>query len=310
MALSAYSDFNEYHVLVHEGRDDVDALDEISRSRFITAERTKQCVMCGHKLQKQELEPSKSFRQYLEALNQYEDTRWSGADIMYKWRQGSSWVRICRNCGWWSLTESTFQFEWYSTNIFITQGSIRRFNVSNLDVPIGILRDFLAANPSAMESVDPFVFERLIAECLRVEFGPCEVFHVGSRGGAGDGGIDIILFREHDEWLVQVKRRKGRRKEGVEAVRQLNGVLLREGQAKGMLISTAIGYTPKAIEETKVRTKTPVPYQVELISRGGIERMLTNPGHESFRGWEIYLDIDLSQLSMGAKPAGRHFRYD
>ena len=62
--------------------------------------------------------------------------------------------------------------------------------------------------------------------------GPCEVRHVGVAGGNGDGGIDLYLIREEEEWLVQVKRRLTDNPEPIESIRLLNGVLLREGKHK------------------------------------------------------------------------------
>lgn len=108
----------------------------------------------------------------------------------------------------------------------------------------------------------------MIAECLRYEFQPCEVHHVGARGGKGDQGVDIYLIKDEIEWLIQVKRRLTDNPESVDTIRLLNGVLLREGKYNGMVVTSAASFTRNAKSETSI--KTPGTYCVKLINRGDI----------------------------------------
>ena len=118
----------------------------------------------------------------------------------------------------------------------------------------------LLNGPRHMAHVDPRAFEKLMQDCLRSAYGPCEVTHLGC---TGDGGVDLKLTRNDlGTFLVQVKRRTHLgRNEGVSVVRELNGVLFREGRAKGMVITTAKDFTKAAREEAHVKTPTDEEYE-------------------------------------------------
>jgi HJR/Mrr/RecB family endonuclease len=105
-------------------------------------------------------------------------------------------------------------------------------------------------------------------DCLKDAHSPCEVIHTGK---TADGGVDLMMILDNDEsYLVQVKRRTNlSSKEGVKVVRELNGVLFREGKAKGMIITTASGYTKPAVEETKIKTCLSESYNLGF---GPVER--------------------------------------
>jgi hypothetical protein len=93
----------------------------------------------------------------------------------------------------------------------------------------------------------------------------------GVQGGSvctGDGGIDIFMIKDDVTWLVQVKRRTNSKPESVETVRLLNGALLREGRFSGMVVTSAESFTKNAVSEAVI--KTPGPYAVQLINRGGV----------------------------------------
>lgn len=176
-------------------------------------------------------------------------------------------------CGWWAHEEHFEDYEVsYGWDILVA-GVLQKWEVSSHAVPVAILRDHLLKNGSAaFLATDPSAFERLMAHCLAYELGPCAVHHVGARGGRGDGGVDIYLVKDETEWLIQVKRRLADRKEGVETVRLLNGVLLREGKAHGMVVTSAHGFTKGAMRES-----VPVSagaYCVRLIDRGDVLAML------------------------------------
>lgn len=157
-----------------------------------------------------------------------------------------------------------------------TLGLLRTYEIDDIDAPIGSLRAFLARNPEHVCHTNATVFEKLMADCLRAEFAPCEVIHVGQ---SHDKGIDIKLVNSDKEaFLIQVKRRKNlAHKESVTVVRELNGVLLREGVTKGMVITTASAFTRSAKEEVHIKTVLKDQYQVELRAFNDVRRMLHLP---------------------------------
>jgi len=76
-------------------------------------------------------------------------------------------------------------------------------------------------------------FEELVGEAYRRKgYAVTE-----SGGGGADGGVDLILKKEHEKILVQCKHWKID-KVGVKVVRELFGVIAAEGATGGVLISS------------------------------------------------------------------------
>jgi hypothetical protein len=183
----------------------------------------------------------------------------------------------CEACGWWGIEEKgadTDNKDYYYGFHFLVSAVSRWFDIDDKDVPVSALRDyFRRQNALDFKVLHPWAFERLVAECLKYEFGPCEVHHVGVSGGGGDGGVDIYLIKDATEWLIQVKRRLNEKPEPIETIRLLNGVLLREGKCRGMVVTSSKSFSRNALSETEV--KTAGPYAIKLIDRGGVLEMFS-----------------------------------
>jgi restriction system protein len=83
-------------------------------------------------------------------------------------------------------------------------------------------------------------FEKLCGEAYRRKG-----FSVQENGGGGaDGGIDLILRRGGETWLIQCKRWKNF-KVGVKEIRELYGIMAAEGASRGVFITSG-EYTPDA----------------------------------------------------------------
>jgi hypothetical protein len=197
-------------------------------------------------------------------------------------------VARCPECGWWRLKECTVGGQ---DNVYIelVHGEAKHYSIDALEVPILDLRSYLKRHPIDMGLINPVVFEHLIRDCLRSAFAPCEVLHIG---GTGDGGVDLkLIISETETYLVQVKRRTDiHGREGVDVVRQLNGVLFREGRAKGIVVTSASGFTKAARMEAAVRTQTAEPYEIKLVSFPDIVSMLKLPSMTPYEPWVPYLD--------------------
>ena len=76
-------------------------------------------------------------------------------------------------------------------------------------------------------------FEMTVAEAFRLDG-----FRVEDRGGsAADGGIDLVLYREREKFLVQCKQWKAYTV-GVGVVRELYGVMASEGATGGFVVTS------------------------------------------------------------------------
>ena len=76
-------------------------------------------------------------------------------------------------------------------------------------------------------------FELLVGEAFRLQG-----YSVTELGGAGaDGGVDLVLRKGNEKFLVQCKQWKAF-KVGVEVVRELYGVMAAQGAAGGFVITS------------------------------------------------------------------------
>ncbi len=195
-------------------------------------------------------------------------------------------VADCKFCGFWRVIKSQglggFRNK-YETPAW--RGVAKYYDTSDVEVPLADLRRFLFRKPNHLANVNPFVFEELMADCLRSAFPGCEIAKIG---GVRDRGIDLILVRANGEsYLVQVKRRSNiEKKETVEVVRQLNGVLFRENIPRGLVITTAHHYTRDAIDETWVNVDGGVWKSIDLYGYQDIVDWLALPSPSPYEPWK------------------------
>ena len=105
-------------------------------------------------------------------------------------------------------------------------------------------------------------FELLIGEHFRQNG-----FQVTETGSGADGGIDLILKKEGQKYLVQCKHWKAY-KVGVKPVRELLGVMVSNGAAGGYFVTSG-EYTVEAIKFGKAN-------RIELIDGTDLDRILSN----------------------------------
>ena len=109
-------------------------------------------------------------------------------------------------------------------------------------------RETLVANVVSSDAADALhdmswqEFEVTVSEAFRLDG-----FRVEERGGAGaDGGIDLVLYREREKFLVQCKQWKAYQV-GVSVVRELYGVMAAQGAAGGFVVTSG-RFTKDAVE--------------------------------------------------------------
>lgn len=97
-----------------------------------------------------------------------------------------------------------------------------------------LLRDAAAAqDASALDGLSWREFETLVGEAFRLRgFSVLE-----SGGGGPDGGIDLVLKKGSEKFLVQCKQWKAY-KVGVDVVRELYGVMASRGAAGGFVVTS------------------------------------------------------------------------
>lgn len=92
-----------------------------------------------------------------------------------------------------------------------------------------------AGRKAALDGMSWQEFEQLVGEYFRRQG-----FSVEETGGGGaDGGVDLLLRRGSDHYLVQCKQWKARQV-GVETVRELYGVMAAKGVAGGYVVTSGV----------------------------------------------------------------------
>lgn len=196
---------------------------------------------------------------------------------------------VCGHCGWWQLISGGGGYGLKTCKTH--RGLLNKYPLDSLDAPLSELREYLRRHPSDVAYVNPTAFERLMGDCLRDKYDPCEVLHVG---GTADGGIDLILIKlDEGPRLVQVKRCGDlTSSEGVKVVRELNGVLFRDNIAKGMIITTASRFTKPALDETSIWTPTGQTYDMDLLSYSDVVELFDVKPRQPHHPWLRFLKTD------------------
>lgn len=111
-------------------------------------------------------------------------------------------------------------------------------------------------------------FEMTVAEAFRLDG-----FRVEDRGGSSaDGGIDLVLYREREKFLVQCKQWKAYTV-GVGVVRELYGVMASEGATGGFVVTSG-KFSKDAVDFAEGRNVTLVdgPILFDMIKHAEAAR--------------------------------------
>lgn len=99
-----------------------------------------------------------------------------------------------------------------------------------------------SASADALDAMTWSEFEKLVGEGFRMQGYTVE--EIG--GGGADGGVDLVLRRGGEKFLVQCKQWRAYRV-GVDVVRQLYGVMAARGAAGGFVVTSG-RYTDEAVD--------------------------------------------------------------
>lgn len=206
---------------------------------------------------------------------------------------------VCPACGWWCVTYKFEErlFAWDADEYYHAYAVMRRFDPLALSTPLSLAREYLSRNPHKLARFDPYRFEDLMADCLEDYFGDGEIVKLGGRK---DRGIDIKAVRAGGKTvLVQVKRRSDfAKREGVKAIRDLHGVMLREGVPRGMVVTTAHDFTSEAKAEVAQARRHLRHYSMDLLPLADVVSLLGPAEASREPPWEAH-GIHLDQAEPG-----------
>lgn len=199
----------------------------------------------------------------------------------------------CDNCGWWEylyeFSEEEDNFDTVSTKNWDTlrHGIIKKFNISDKQIPINTLMNEVAKNQSILYDIDPYKLED-IAQVVFSAYYDCEVKHVGK---TGDGGKDLIIVQSDDPILVQVKRRENPEHiELVKGIREFVGTMYIENANKGIYLSTAKEFSRGCKETTEQLLNNRKFDTFDLVNYEKFCSMLGIIKKDSFKPWMKFVE--------------------
>jgi hypothetical protein len=185
--------------------------------------------------------------------------------------QGREYTLTCPTCGF----SFEHMLEYNMTLAFpnyhrFSFSSLREFHVDDARVGLDELGAHLRRRFSDVYGLSPRRFELLMGDVFR-QLGYIVRITKASR----DGGYDLCLLERgtDEQILVECKRYRVDRRIGVELVRQLLGVQLREGVRRAKLITTS-RFTTSAIAETR-QAEAVSGFTVDLVDADDIVEALS-----------------------------------
>lgn len=163
----------------------------------------------------------------------------------------------CGFCGWF---RAKHHFERRAIeNKWNTESLLRSLNVNSAELCIAELQQALLAEPGLIDHVHHRRFERVIGDAFSTAGYSVELTR-----STKDGGRDLIVLRQDDEHeaIVEIKRHKA--KVGVDLVRQLRGVQVRDGAPHAILVA-ARGFTAGAHGEAQSAHAAELGFTMSLI---------------------------------------------
>lgn len=217
-------------------------------------------------------------------------------DWLYGSFSESETVIQCPTCGWWE-----YKYENSSdgmldgiraSDIEYASAIIREYNNSSIDIPIEVLRQYLARKPEILYELDAHKMEDLVRSVFSDFYYGCSVKTFGkTRDGGKDG---LIIDADGNNWLLQVKRRtRADASEGVTPLRELMGVSILEDNLKGcVLVSTADHFTRDAQKYANAVVSKKIIEAFELVDYKEFVNRLRITRESMPKEWEALLKID------------------
>ena len=181
---------------------------------------------------------------------------------------------VCRGCGWWALNEDVLELEIQTVGPdYLFCGLLKSWKAADVSTPMGALRSYCAQHERQMErmALNPGRIEKIVSECLKLEYKPCEVRHIGTAKGRLVEPSDV--YRVHDgqgEWLIQIQRRGTGGGHLIDAISELNGLLVREGTQAAIVVTGTPRLARDAEGDKGTKIAPPGPYIVRLVDRTGL----------------------------------------
>jgi restriction system protein len=162
------------------------------------------------------------------------------------------WIEVleCQGCGWWQLERQTHDGVGSDAGgvYSLHKASLKEFISDGATTPVEVLAQHINRSEDLIRNINPTKLEELVGSVFR-DFYSCEVTHCGQ---SHDHGIDLLLIQGEETIPIQVKRRLSPNSvEGVKVVREMFGVMFRDGYQQAKVVSTASRFSRYALAEVE-----------------------------------------------------------
>jgi len=198
---------------------------------------------------------------------------------------------VCDQCGWHRC-----QKHWFFTSpIFpicvATSVVLQKKKVSDPEVPLDELRNYLSRNWSARRELSPGKAEDIVANIFKDHFDG-EIHYTTNGVYSPDGGIDFVIAQSSlgIEYAFQVKRRLTDKPECIQNVRAFVGAVAASSYSRGYYVTTTPRFTSSAVREMEERRENLNNHKlnIELIDGSKLfdilkSRACSKPSFESLK---------------------------
>ena len=198
----------------------------------------------------------------------------------------------CENCGRFGIHQhghyctNSAGGNWptsSSTN-YRYRSIIKRFALSDNQVPLEAIRRYLISHYDDVRSITPQKVEELVLSVFRERYGSAEVRYFRGHTYTPDDGIDIVVVN-HDTGTigVQVKRRVSRRTEPVMEIRSFVTSLFSNGIRNGVYVALSSSFSSKGMQLADNQHLKAMGLRLNLVDSDAFFDMLNSV---SFRSGE------------------------
>jgi restriction system protein len=183
---------------------------------------------------------------------------------------------LCHACGWWQVRQDSVSYapgarlgdtpEYFARYACHYHSVLEDVDISSNDVAVADLRRHLRLRWNDRTLISAGKAEELVAAVLRDHL-QCDVYHATAHVNTPDDGIDLFVASRDGniKAAVQVKRRITAEVEPVEPIRSFVGALVIEGYDRGIFVTTALQFSPAALQVPNARPVKNRRLELELI---------------------------------------------
>jgi restriction system protein len=195
----------------------------------------------------------------------------------------------CKGCGWWEQIIVKREGIGLIKTERNHRSILRKYSVSDKNIPIETLNQFLLKNKKSLFDIHPTQMERIVQKTLS-SFYLCNVIHCGK---SHDGGIDLFYVESDTPVAIQVKKHKSPSKvEPVKVIREILSAAQLKNYKEIVFVTTAHHFSKPAIKASEIAINLGIVNRFELIDFNRFVDLLNLTNRNPSEPWRQFVNID------------------